>query len=490
MKRDLRYNSLFIGQLKELLHDFNLPRFQVVTSETIPYEGRTYIKDNQVVKYVNGEYVYLYDYPYNKPIVNLTDNFTINSSYYDQYTHKYLGRYLRFMRDYHHIDLMGLYNCFNSEQPNLINHIAKWEDEKGNQKTFSISVDKRDKNNDLSRYSYFIVPVKFNQVYTIAMNASINYEIACILYNDKFVSATTNDLVKESYRNVNNSVFTRPFIYDTHFKCAEDLWKKEKDLTLILKLPKTIESSIVILEGDYVESANVVDGTLVTEFCYNDKEKWRGDEKNEYANKYYSKLSLLEYDNQVSYPFSDRLMEYLLGNVITNIDPITENIEKVQEKLYTNGINGYYGVWDDSIRKRIYEKAISKDMTKGFNGTRGKYIKGYDEDEEHIRPKKFVDLYNDLTFFVDKDVESLIGLIKSSTIIQFDKNGGSKGTDTTKGVYGKMLFDIRKPYRAGYKFVGYFANGKMYYNEYGIGVRSWDNEDPYATLTAEWRLNG
>lgn len=485
MKRDLRYNSLFIGQLKELLHDFNLPRFPVVTNTTKPFEDRVYIKDDKVVKYLNGEYVYLYDYAYNKPIINLTDNFTINSSYYDQYTHKYLGRYLRFMRDYHHIDLMGLYNCFNNEQPTLINHMSTWQED-GVVNSFIINVDKRSDENDLNKYSYFIVPVKFNEKYTIAIDSSVDYEIACILYNNKFISSTTEDLIKESHKKINGSKFTKPFIYSTEFECAKDLWKKEKDLVLLLKLPKTINSSIVILEGDYVESTNVIDGTLVTKFIYSDK---NDNLENVYPDKYYSKLSLLEFNNRVSYPFSDRLMEYILGNVITRIDPISENIEKVQEKIYPNGLSGFYGIWDESIRKVIYEKAITKDMTKGFNGTRGKYIRGYDESAEDVKPKKFVDLYNDLTFNIDKDIESLIGLTNSITVVQFDKNGGTRGTDSTKAIKGKMLFDVRRPYRAGYTFLGYFANGKMYYNEFGIGVRSWDNDDPYATLKAEWRKN-
>ena len=46
-----------------------------------------------------------------------------------------------------------------------------------------------------------------------------------------------------------------------------------------------------------------------------------------------SGLELLAGNTGVSYPFADRLLEYLLDNVITPIDDISDNIKRVQKVI-------------------------------------------------------------------------------------------------------------------------------------------------------------
>jgi hypothetical protein len=67
-------------------------------------------------------------------------------------------------------------------------------------------------------------------------------------------------------------------------------------------------------------------------------------------------------DSQETYAFSDRLIEYLLDNVITHRDELTDNINRAQAALATceptysrlsakSAIS--MGVWDDGIKHSI-----------------------------------------------------------------------------------------------------------------------------------------
>jgi hypothetical protein len=57
-----------------------------------------------------------------------------------------------------------------------------------------------------------------------------------------------------------------------------------------------------------------------------------------------------------SYPFADRLVEYLCNSAITPMDEIADNIKRAQ-KVMSN--NRYYfqvaGIWEDKMQKIIYD---------------------------------------------------------------------------------------------------------------------------------------
>ena len=91
-----------------------------------------------------------------------------------------------------------------------------------------------------------------------------------------------------------------------------------------------------------------------------------------------SDLSLLQMSDGVTYPFADRLIEYLLLNVITTRDPITKNIKRIQD-VFTN-YTGVPEVWDNNVRSNVYLEFQKSDLI------------------EHL----------DLNGFVDIDTERLI----------------------------------------------------------------------------------
>ena len=180
-----KFGTVFLGLgfIKELLNEFNLPNIPVATDDIIGhvwgkndsgvpyddghlYKGGLYIKDLGIYRYMGIDYnpntdmpyrkfIKVADYYYNKPILNLTNNMSITRSYYSNDMHEYLGNYLRFLRDYKHINLMSLYNCFSNT---------------------TIAINSSD-----DRYNYFAVPVKFNQVYTIGIDSRVPIQIYCTL---------------------------------------------------------------------------------------------------------------------------------------------------------------------------------------------------------------------------------------------------------------------------------------------------------------------
>lgn len=342
-------NHIFSNYLKQLLLSFNLPH----------YNNGNWAND-------------VPNYNYNQKIENITRNLRLNSSIYDSYTHEYLGDYLRFHRDYAHINLMPLYNCFSNRLCSKLSlDITKTT---GTETTTISSFYTADSN-----YKIYMIPVKLNKEYTIAIDSATNVEICCGAYSkyqiDKtFITTKDGDknvnIPNLTYKKYNLLKFNQPQLYTlldiSRFKDQEletILKKYEDNLKMFIKLPVENTSSIVVLEGNYVsfnDYSYVIKNTQTSENNFFVREQNKSVLNNEHANDYENEtfvtnLQLLRMNTGDSYPFADRLIEYLVGNSITNQENILDNIKRVQKVMEYNGaLFDTEGLWENKIRTYLY----------------------------------------------------------------------------------------------------------------------------------------
>jgi hypothetical protein len=187
------------------------------------------------------------------------------------------------------------------------------------------------------------------------------------------------------------------------------LLRKEPDLKLFIKIPTKNKTSVTVLEGDYREYNDALYKYVTKEKRLPLKDKETGEYlTDEYGNfvyddsiliktskwEYYQNHSVTNYEttllsegadpNEVikttnpevedrpfnpisplqllmlntgeSYPFADRLLEYLSGNVITDFDEHADNIKRVQKVLETNqNTFSLSGAWDGKMRNMLYD---------------------------------------------------------------------------------------------------------------------------------------
>lgn len=412
-----KFESTFaeLGYIKELLKEFNLPMYQVATDDTTLYEGELYIKDLGIYRCMrdtNTNELYLtklLNYYYNRPVLNVTTNMSVTSSYYSTDIHEYLGRYLRFLRDYKKLDLMSLYNCFSNRSVTLSD------------------------NDDM--YTYYAVPVRFNQVYTIGFDSTETVEMYCTFWSETEIK---NNLKNSTRMVVKGCRINKPFIYSKlrNINAADPTLLDEnatptarrtpltqrENLKLIIKLPKSNKTSITVLEGDYVFDTTI-DGKVSTTGVYGfDNLTDNNGEQKYHLKTYPTALSLFTVNDEQKHPFADRLIEYLLSYAIDRTDPLDDNIKRTQEflrHLRNATPKLLYGEWDDSMNDTIYQIATNSFVTSIAETPPRRYVRIKSNDiyevlsltSEGTRKgelqKNLIDIKDDLLMYVDKDVESL-----------------------------------------------------------------------------------
>lgn len=344
-------------------------------------------------------------YSYGQKILNYTKNLQIQNTIYDSYTHEYLGDYLRFHRDFANINLMPLYNCFSNRAcPYLDLEFAV-----SNTYTAKFKTDQSFEN---TLYKYYMVPVKFFKNYTIAIDCMSGIEMCCCIY-DKYYNQDSkfNDIPRLTYQYFGDLQFKTPKLYtglqninDLLVDISSDLCQHEDDLKLILKIPAENKSSIVILEGNYTayNDSVVYSTTDKASFKNNNKTVINYEDLDVLENltdKLITPLQLLRTNTGESYPFADRLVEYLVGNAITLNETIKDNITRVKSVVAPNCNSKVYsmpasdGIWEPILQCLIYD---------------------YINDNYHLN-----DINHDILGFVDKDVEKWY----SNRILKRDKFG-------------------------------------------------------------------
>ena len=482
----LKYNNthIFTGYLKQLLSKVNIPTCRIYTREFAKYLETNGVEDPRVLEsfdsisstrasvrfnYIKDNGIYNYFWKYtnttdlghsnatwekndthffsqDKNIHGLTKTLHSYGHYYDSTTHEYLGDYLRFLRDYHNINLMPLYNCFNDKIYSNISY------KKAN-------IDFQSQN---PKYRIYAIPVKLFANYTIAIDCNHGVELFCGFYNTKLdTSDRADDLIVSTYQKVNKTLFNQPFLYSKldftnwSFETATaevkydnidqkkllvpnkitrwDIANREQDLKLFIKVPTSCKSSIVILEGDYrtyndtkyappgrfnvyselftpSEDNSFFENLEVTRTAWEYKQNHS---VLNFGNKEYpvdlndsfvpiGKLQLLSFNTGESYPFADRLIEYLAGSAITPIDEIPDNIKRAQKVMKYNGHHFVIdGLWEDKMQRIIYDYMVNSgpivydgekliDKHRGYHKALGKRSKS---------------LLYDVLGYVDRDAE-------------------------------------------------------------------------------------
>lgn len=286
-------------------------------------------------------------------ILNNTKTLQIKNNIYDSYTHEYLGDYLRFLRDYDGINLMPLYNCFSNQRPHLLKFVNN-----------VIELNATDEN-----YKVYSLPVRLFNNYTIAIDSDYPVEVCCGIYTDKGILETPPgmkfDITTQTYKRYSKMQFGAPILYTALTDLAvprlsvEDstveslidhankrsyiawLTTHQSDLRMFIKVSKHTESSITVLEGDY---RNWNDYTAhpgkpeagIPCDCGVNKKVNHTVISNEsiFADadiKLITSLQLLKFNTGNHRPFADRLLEYLLDQVITGGERETrENVLMAQ----------------------------------------------------------------------------------------------------------------------------------------------------------------
>ena len=335
-------------------------------------------------------------YTYNLKIRNYTKNLKIQNNVYDSYTHEYLGDYLRFQRDYRNINLMPLYNCFsNTLCPRLNINFDVVEDvidsstNKVTKKGYVAKFDTRETN-----YKIYMIPIKLFQKYTIAIDCFTDVEVCCGFYGKYQYGSAYDTIAEDTYRCFNSMLFNKPVLYDPAAGLKKyldprhplEIAQHESDLKLFIKLPISNKSSIVILEGDYTEytPSTIIKYSPAKDddfIVVNNRTQVNFDgDLDENIKHLVTPLQLLAQNTGISYPFADRLIEYLVGNAVTPVDDISDNIKRAKKVINakTNALRDDEGVWEEIMQLILYNYASNN-----FNVRINHDILGYvDKDTE------------------------------------------------------------------------------------------------------------
>lgn len=372
--------SIFVPQGRVIENVMVYPMIrskEYISDEYVEYKEPEYRINNILETTVNkAEYLSLFPYEYGKVYNKLTQNYTSNSAYYDYNTHQYFGKFLRCLRDVKGIDLMPYYNLYSDNYLSNYRITLKGFEEYYNN-TFKI----------------LKVPIKFNKTYTICIDCSSSVFICPALFTHNMplvirqdsgreINMTErlnsyNDYIKEysslgfkspiTYR-VDNTALTSRF---GEVDCAY-FHQYERNLYLLIQLPIYNKSTVCILEGDFTETQ----GNQII----NPSESYKLHDY-ELNKVFCSNLSLMQFSTKDNYVYSDRIVEYMLWNVITSHESIVGNVEYTQDlipNIYST--KNKYGIWNNQLRSRIFDFSINNKKTKRL----------------------------DLNGFVDKDTEQLL----------------------------------------------------------------------------------
>ena len=270
----LNDDTLFVGQIKQLLYEFNLPNCSVGFKN--PAANKHFIANGYINLWKEtknkqtGKSSFTYEkicpYKYNKKYLNLTTTLPTRNLIYDRETHRYLGRYLRFIRDFRNVNLMCMYNCFDGEifdgDVLVTRKLIK-----------SDSVDSKTSirfRNDVDGFCIYSVPIDFqkltmrvsdgNMIYACMTKDSIDMKksTAEAKLNQALMDATLMKFHANEVINFDPGKYLKLKLSKTkdesEFNLSdilEFIAKNIKNLRLLLRVAKKDNINISVLEGTY-----------------------------------------------------------------------------------------------------------------------------------------------------------------------------------------------------------------------------------------------
>lgn len=379
------FNSDSLGSrfIKSFLAQTPIPNFNSVCDKDLICEGFYYVYKQFIIKCITSGVLYVSEsekqtlYPSDKlyPSVYLFpnsglkaaqfivvcyandfnikthSNYESTTNYYDSATHYYLGKYLRYLYTTSEINLFPYYNTFNDT---YFSDVRLTKDKYSKLQPTLNSTNK-----------VVGVPVLFNHTYTIAIDCPSEVLMRLVLH-DEYGLRDESTLPKEMLNALQSSLkihprlqFHNPITFRLEVSDPQTL-QLENNLFLAIQLPKNNTSSIVVLEN--------------------------------YKSDKVLQPSLLKMNSFKTFAFSDRLIEYLLGNVIHKDEHISENIEKIQRALFTEFPEYRDEIYSKKKKLGVYDTSIT-DMIKDI-------VQKYSLEND----------VSDQDGFVNKDVEKMLRL--------------------------------------------------------------------------------
>ena len=363
--------------IKQLLRKEPIPIMDSAIKGRTVYEGYSYVYDGNIIKCTKtGVLGGGAEYSVVTPVADSKfcfGNFTSRTTYYDSATHYQLGNYLRYYRDKTGVDLMPFYNCFN------YTFITDLYLRKVDGKTSQYGYVKESNDN----YKVAAVPVKMGMEYTIFIDCPYEVLVKPLFYNEYGLVekeggsylADTIKILKDSedtdgkfvlsypQMSFNNPIKVKIDLTTDYEKGIGEFYAFQRYLYLAIQLPASNNSSIVVLEGDYTgryfkyfgADAYSANGIMVGGVDVSEEYKTEVINKQNYL--MLRQPSLAFCNTGTTFAFSDRLIEYLLLNVITSEEQLDGNISFVQRNIDGNRLKGYFdGVWSPNIRASLWYK--------------------------------------------------------------------------------------------------------------------------------------
>ena len=273
------------------------------------------------------------------------------ANYYDPDTHHQLGNYLRYYKSKTGINLFPYYNCYcNHSLPDV-------QLEKSETQITAKSVTTQTE-------KVIGFPILANKRYSISIDSNSEVLLRCTIRNSNghVADSTVGCNLEGSSMILTKTRFDEPFDYmfTPSTEQLEKVLAQQKNLWLIIQLPSNNESSVVVYEDCFFDYSHLTNSV----HCTPDSVYVRGA----------LNPSLTLINSHESYAFSDRLIEYLLNNVITQDNSQQNNFGKAQKAIIRQSsewtanqiiekCSEVKNIWSDDISREVYDmsKEFSKD---------------------------------------------------------------------------------------------------------------------------------